>query len=127
MVSWIFSALAVLALALVAVGLYSVVSYTVAQRNNEFGSQMASGAQRGHLPRIVFSATAISVSSGRVPGLALSFVLYRILAHWIENNSSNAITLLAGTLLLAAASASACLFPALRAPYIDPIAALRID
>ena len=85
---------------------------------------MAGGS---HPLRIVFSATAISVSSAIVAGLALSFVLYRIFARWVENNSSDAITLVAGTLLLAAASAIACLVPALRASYIDPMATLRID
>jgi hypothetical protein len=61
---------------------------------------MALGAQRGHLLRIVIFATAISVSSPIVAGLALSFVLYRIFARWVENNSSDAIALVAGTLLL---------------------------
>jgi ABC-type antimicrobial peptide transport system permease subunit len=88
---------------------------------------MAPGAQRGHLLRIVFSANAVSVSSAIVAGLALSFALYRIFARWVENNSSDAITLVAGTLLLAAVSAIACLFPALHASHIDPMAALRID
>ena len=88
---------------------------------------MAPGVQRGHLLRSVFSATAVSVSSGIVAGLALSSAPNRIIARWIGNNSSDAITLLAGTLLLAAVSEIACLVPALCASHIDPMTALRID
>ena len=62
--SWIFGAFAGLALALAAVGLFSVVSYTVAQRTNEFGIRMALGAQRGHVLRIVFASTFVSVGVG---------------------------------------------------------------
>jgi predicted permease len=61
---WIFGVFAWLALALAAVGLYSVVSYTVAQRTKEFGIRIASGAQHRHVLRIVFLSTLGSVGSG---------------------------------------------------------------
>ncbi|SPE33803.1 conserved membrane hypothetical protein [Candidatus Sulfopaludibacter sp. SbA3] len=64
LVAWIFGVFAALALALAAVGLYSVVSYTVAQRTSEFGIRMPLGAQRGHLLRIVFTSILASVVSG---------------------------------------------------------------
>src|SRR5438445_4435002 len=100
--AWIFGLLAVLALALGAVGLYSVVSYTVAQRTNEFGIRMALGAQRGHVLRIVFASTALSVASGIAAGLALTLALNTVLAKWASGNSRDPLILLGGTLLLGA-------------------------
>jgi hypothetical protein len=87
---------------------------------------MAPGAQRGHLQRS-FSATAINVSSAIVAGLALSFASCRIFARLVEDNSPDAVTLVAGTLPLAAFSATAYLVPALCASQVDPMAALRTD
>ena len=70
--AWIFGILAWLALALAAVGLYSVVSYVVAQRTNEFGIRMALGAQPTQVMRIVFASTVVSGGSGIAAGLALT-------------------------------------------------------
>ena len=75
LVAWLFSAFAVLALSLSAVGLYSVVSYTVTQRTNEFGIRVALGAQRGHVLQIVFASTVVSVGSGVLVGVVCSFRL----------------------------------------------------
>ena len=69
LVAWLFGAFALLALALAAVGLYSVVSYSVAQRTNEFGIRMALGAQRAHVLKIVFASTVVSVGSGIAAGI----------------------------------------------------------
>lgn len=127
LVAWIFAAFAVLALALAAVGLYSVVSYSVVQRTNEFGIRMALGAQRGHLLRIVFSSTALSVGGGIITGLALTLALNKLLASWAADASSNPLILLAVTLLLGIVGAVACAVPARRAASIDPMTALRSD
>ncbi len=109
-------AFAGLALALAAVGLFSVVSYTVAQRTNEFSVGLAFGAQRGHVLRIVFASTFVSVGSRDLIGLAfLPFALNRIIAKWAEGNPNNPIILLEGTALLVLVSAIACALPALRA------------
>ena len=85
-----------LALALAAVGLYSVVSYTVAQRTNEFGIRMALGAQRDHVMRIVFASTLVSVGSGIVIGLALTFALNKMILQWAQGNSNDPAILLGG-------------------------------
>ena len=68
-------AFAVLALSLSAVGLYSVVSYTVTQRTSEFGIRVALGAQRGHVLQIVFASTVVSVGSGVLIGVVLTLAL----------------------------------------------------
>jgi predicted permease len=125
--AWIFGVFAGLALALAAVGLYSVVSYTVAQRTNEFGIRMALGARRWDVLRIVFASTAWSVGAGVLAGLALTLALNRIFAKWAEGNARDPTILVAGTLLLLAVSAIACALPALRASASDPWAALRCE
>jgi putative ABC transport system permease protein len=127
LVAWLFGAFSVLALALAAVGLYSVVSYTVAQRTNEFGIRMALGAQRGHVLRIVFESTVVSVGSGIVAGLVLTLALNKVLAHWAEGSSRDPLILLAVTLVLAAVAAIACALPARRASEVDPMTALRYE
>jgi predicted permease len=125
LVAWLFGAFAVLALSLAAVGLYSVVSYTVAQRTNEFGIRMALGAQRGHVLKIVFVSTVLSVGSGVAAGLVLTIALHRVLAHWAEGSSRDPLILLGVTLLLCVVAAIACAVPARRASRVDPATALR--
>lgn len=125
--AWIFGVLAWLALALAAVGLYSVVSYTVAQRTNEFGIRMALGAQRGHVMRIVFASTLGSVGSGILAGLVLTLAMNKIFAKWAEATSHDPILLLVGTLLLSFVSGIACAIPARHASEVDPMTALRCE
>jgi predicted permease len=126
-VAWLFGAFAVLALALAAVGLYSVVSYSVAQRTNEFGIRMALGAQRGHVLGIVFASTVTSVGGGIVAGVLLTLALNRVLARWAEGSSRDPYILLAVTALLAVVAALACAIPARRASKVDPMTALRYE
>jgi ABC-type antimicrobial peptide transport system permease subunit len=130
LVAWLFGAFAALALALAAVGLYSVVSYTVVQRTNEFGIRMALGAPRQHLLRIVFASTVTSVGIGIASGLALSLALSRVMAHWAQESQASSHD----PLLLAASSATlilvaslACSIPARRAAGVDPMTAIRYE
>lgn len=127
LVSWIFSGFAVLALLLAAVGLYSVVSYTVAQRTNEFGIRMALGAPRGHVLRIVFASTLASLAGGILAGVALIFTLNRIVAKWVAGNAHDPVMLLAGTSILILVAGISCTLPAMRASKIDPMTALRCE
>jgi hypothetical protein len=127
LVSMLFGGFSVLALLLAAVGLYSVVSYSVVQRTNEFGIRMALGAQRRHVLKIVFASAGVSVGLGIVAGLALSFGLTRVLNRWIENASTNPLILLAVSFLLLAVAALACMLPARRASTVDPMTALRCE
>ena len=127
LVAWLFGAFALLALALAAVGLYSVVSYSVAQRTNEFGIRMALGAQRTHVLRIVFASTVASVGSGIVLGVVLTLALNKVLARWAEGSSRDPLVLLAMTVLLSLVAAVACSGPARRAVKVDPMTALRYE
>jgi ABC-type antimicrobial peptide transport system permease subunit len=127
LVAWLFGAFAVLALALAAVGLYSVVSYTVAQRTNEFGIRMALGAQRTHVMKIVFTSTVASVGSGILAGIVLTLALQKVLAQWAEGSSRNPLILLVVVAVLSAVAAIACALPARRASQVDPMTALRCE
>ena len=127
LVAWLFGAFAGLALALAAMGLYSVVSYTVVQRTNEFGIRIALGAQRGHVLRIVFRSMVISVGSGILAGLVLTLALNKVLATWAAESSRDPLLLLAAAFALAATAALACTLPARRAAALDPMKAIRYE
>jgi predicted permease len=125
--AWIFAIFAWLGLVLAAIGLYSVVSYTVGQRTNEFGIRMALGAQRGDLLRMVFGSAAGSVGGGVLAGVVLSFALSSIFSKWAEGSVRDPVILFAGTALLGLVAAVACAIPARHAAEIDPMTALRCD
>jgi predicted permease len=127
LVSLSFGAFSVLALILAAVGLYSVVSYSVVQRTNEFGIRMALGAQKSHVLKIVLASAGVSVGSGIIAGLVLSFSLNRMIARWIENASYNPWLILGVSFLLLAVALLACLAPARKAVAVDPMTALRCE
>jgi predicted permease len=127
LVAWLFGSFALLALALAAAGLYSVVSYSVAQRTNEFGIRIALGAQSGHVLKIAFSPIAVSVGSGIAVGVVLTLGLNKVLARWVEGSSHDPTVLLAVTCLLGLVAAIACSAPAKRAIAVDPVTALRYE
>ena len=125
--AWVFGILAWLALALAAVGLYSVVSYTVVQRTNEFGIRVALGAQPWQVLRIVFASTVVSVAGGVATGLALTLVANKILDSWAGGNARDPMILVLGTLLLSLVAVIACAIPARHASRVDPMVALRSE
>jgi putative ABC transport system permease protein len=123
----LLGAFSVLALALSAFGLYSVVSHVVAQRTNEFGIRMALGAQPGDVLWLVLRSTAVTVGCGLAIGVALSYALSRVISNWTQQTSSDPRILAGVILILAAAATIACLLPARRASSIDPMTALRFE
>ena len=127
LVSWLFGAFAVLALALAAVGLFSVVSYTVAQRTNEFGIRIALGAKRAHVLRIVFNSTVLSVGGGILAGVVLTLALNKLMASWAAESSRDPLMLLAATCVLSLVATLACALPAWRASGVDPMKAIRYE
>ena len=123
----LLSGFSVLALALAAAGLYSVVSHAVVRRTNEFGIRMALGAQSGDVLRLVFRSTAASVGAGLAAGLLLSLALARVFATWTQETARDPLILIGVIMLLSLAAAAACLIPARRASAIDPMTALRYE
>ncbi len=127
LIALLFGAFAGLALALAGIGLYSVVSYSVVQRTNEFGIRMALGAQRSDVLQMVLVSTTFSVGSGLLAGVLLSLVLNRVIEHWAQGDSIHLAVLLGVTVLLLGVAAMACLLPAHRASTVDPMKALRYE
>jgi len=127
LVATLFGIFSILALALAAVGLYSVVSYGVATRTNEFGIRMALGAEATDVFRIVLSSTAVNVGTGLAAGLLLSIALDKLATKWVTESSRDPLILAGVTLLLITAATLACLVPARRAAATDPMQALRYD
>jgi ABC-type antimicrobial peptide transport system permease subunit len=99
----IFAGFALVALALATTGLYSVMSYTVAQRTGEFGIRIALGTKRKDALLMVIRSAARSVTGGVLTGVALTIILNRVLARWIQGNSLD-VLMLAGVILLLVAT-----------------------
>jgi len=123
----LLSIFAALALTLAAVGVYSVVSYSVAQRTNEFGIRLALGASKGNLVKLVFRSASISIGAGIALGLALSIGLGQWINHWIADAGHHVLLSLAGSAVMIVMAAIACLAPARKASSVDPSAALRAE
>jgi ABC-type antimicrobial peptide transport system permease subunit len=122
--SILFGVFSAMALALALVGIFSVVSYSVAQRTTEFGVRLALGAPRKHVLWVAARIALVSAAAGIVIGLALDSFLGAVLAHWMENTFA-AGGLLAAAMLLALSALLACLLPARYAIAVAPAVALR--
>jgi predicted permease len=127
MVAMLFGAFAGITLLLAGVGLYSVVSYSVAQRTREFAIRMALGAQRGHVLRDVFFSIAGVVLVGTVVGVGLQLVVGRIVAQWAYAGGRDPLVIAMVVPLLALVAFAACYLPARRAISVEPTQALRYE
>ncbi|HEV2498392.1 MAG TPA: ABC transporter permease [Terriglobia bacterium] len=117
-----------LAVLLAAIGLYGVISYTVAQRTNEIGIRMALGAQRSGIIRLILGEVALLIGIGIAIGAALAFAGGRAASSLLYGLKANDPLILAlAIILLAAIGFAASFVPARRASRLDPMVALRYE
>jgi ABC-type antimicrobial peptide transport system permease subunit len=126
-IATLFSLFAILALALAATGLYSVVSFAVTQRTQEVGLRMALGAPRSNILQLVIRSTAIMLAAGIVVGRGLSIALNRVVGAWAGGSPRDPLILFSAALVLVLVSVIACVAPAWRAASVDPAVALRYE
>ena len=116
------------AMLIAAIGIYSVLAYSVNQRTREIGLRMALGAPRGQVLKMVvlegMTVGAVGVVSGVIAALAISRVLSS-LVFGVEVRDP--LTYTGVAIVLAMIAFIACVIPALKASRVDPIVALRYD
>lgn len=128
MVTWLSAAFGLLATLLTALGLYGVLTFSVARRTREIGIRVALGAQRRDVFRLVMTRGVILVVVGVAIGLAASVAMSRLMSALLFGVSPNNVTTLAGVSAgLIAVALLACYLPARRATKVDPLVALRYE
>jgi predicted permease len=117
---------AIAAMLLASVGIFGVVSYTVARRRNEIAIRMALGAAAGDVHRLVLREGLTPVAAGLAAGIAAALALGRVLQSLpFGVTPRDPVTIAAVAALLAVVAAAACYLPALRATRVAPSEALR--
>jgi predicted permease len=124
----VFSALGVLALVLASVGLYSVLAFSIAQRQHELSVRVALGAQSLHLVRLTVGKGLAPIIAGIVAGIVLTLVSSKLVEALLFKVSPRDPSVLGGAcLVLLGSAAVASLVPAFRATRVDPASVLRTE
>ncbi len=122
----VLSGFAALALLLAAVGLYAVLSYTVAQRAFEISVRMAVGARRSDVLEMVLHRGLYLAAAGLGIGLAVSALLTHLMRHLLHGvGPTDPVTFIVAATVLLGVSAIASFAPAWRAAQMEPMDALR--
>lgn len=125
---WLFAAFAGLALLLGAVGIYSLISYSVAQRTREIGIRMAMGAGKWDVMKMVLQRGSRLTVVGIILGLAGALALTRLMASLLYGVSpKDPLTLIVVSVVVAVVAVVATSVPSLRATKVDPTVALRSE
>jgi putative ABC transport system permease protein len=124
----LMSVFASVGLALVALGVFSVIAYTIARQTREIGIRMALGAGRVDIVWMVLRRGLRLVGLGMGVGLLASFAVTRVIANQLwEVSPRDPLTLSAAVIVVALAGLAACYFPARRATRVDPLVSLRVE
>lgn len=124
--AWTLGGFGVLALLLAAIGIYGVVSYSVAQRTQEIGVRMALGARRKDVLRLVLGQGLFVIAFGLAVGLLLAFASTRLISGFLYGvGATDLLTFCGVPLLLGTVALGASYIPAWRATKVDPLVALR--
>jgi ABC-type antimicrobial peptide transport system permease subunit len=128
MVARLAGAFGVLAMVLVCIGMYGIMSYAVSARTSEIGIRMALGARKSSVLWLIFRESSLLVLIGAAIGLPAVFAA----GKWISSllfgvKPADPVTLASATALIFAAAIVACYIPARRAMSIDPVVALRYE
>jgi len=127
-VAWLTNYCMIVAIGLVAIGLYGTLSYHVLQRTREIGVRMALGASRRDVVHLIFRQGFGWVLMGITIGIGGALAVTTTLRAMVyEVNPLNPLSLTAATGAVALAAAVACWLPARRASRVDPMAALRCE
>jgi predicted permease len=126
--SLLLGVFAAMALLLAAIGIYGVVSFSVAQRTQEIGVRMALGAQERDVFRLILREGAVLALIGVATGIVLSFAATNVIQSWLYGIDRRDVTTFGATAAaLIAIAITASYIPARRAAAVDPLLAMRAE
>lgn len=126
--AWLFTLLAVLALLVATVGVYSTVAFSLSQRTRELSVRMALGARTSHIGQLVVKEALGFVGGGVVAGILLSLVIGRLVQSLLfDVRGSDPVVLATASFVFLLAGTLACVPPAIQASVVNPAIAMRSE